>query len=123
MRHAARILALCLLLLAPAPPPPHLEADASHSELAAGDVLSIDAHLFDSAAPIAIAAPAGFDLLSSDVGPGRALWRYQVASNAPKGLARFVVRSGGLSADVWVRVGPVVWPPPRRSVYVPIVRR
>jgi hypothetical protein len=112
-------LLLCLLLLAPA----HLEADASRSELTHGDVFSIDAHEFESVALIAIEPPAGFDLLSSDVGPGRALWRYQVASNAPKGLARFVVRSGGLSADVWVRIGPVVWPPPRHSLYLPCVRR
>jgi hypothetical protein len=111
-------LLLCLLLLAPA----HLEADASRSELTHGDVFSIDAHEFESVALIAIEPPAGFDLLSSDVGPGRALWRYRVAG-APKGLARFVVRSGGLSAEVWVRVGPVEWPPPRRSVYVPIARR
>ena len=117
-----RLIALLLILALLVPAPAHLEADASRSELRAGDTFSIDAHEFDTSGPITIAAPAGFDLLSADVSTGRALWRFRVADDAPKGLARFVVRAGGLSAEVVVRVGPVVWPPAYFRLYLPAAR-
>lgn len=129
------ILALLAFLSIPAQAaqvaPLHLEADIGRSELIAGDAVSIDAHLFndgDATAPgdIQISAPEGFVALtdtqiSGDIPAGGALSlraRYQVATDAPKGLARFVVRGGGQVATVVVRVGP----PPSARVWVPMAR-
>lgn len=123
-----------MLLLQAAPQ--SLHATASRSEFVRGDLLTISAYLFnDSAAPvigqITITAPAGFVALTAQsstgtVAPGRALhadFRYRIAQDAPKGVARFVVRSGGMVRVVTIRVGPIESRPPWRRVWLGMVRK
>lgn len=119
-----------------APAPLALQATVGRSEFVRGETLTISAYLYnDSAAPVIgqiwVAAPPGFVALTTQtitgtVAPGRALhadFRYRVASDAPKGLARFVVRSGGMVRVVVVRVGPIESRPPWRRVWLGIVRK
>ncbi|MDQ2995472.1 MAG: hypothetical protein M3R61_00230 [Chloroflexota bacterium] len=131
---------LCLLcaLIAPAHAAPllRLEASTVRSEFTASDTFTITAYLFndgdtDTSGVITISAPLGLvacspDTIAGDIAPDRALQLnacYRVAADAPPGLARFVVRGGGLTRAVIVRVGPVVAPfvapPPIYRVYVP----
>jgi hypothetical protein len=137
-----------LLMLALASPavaarPLHLEADARQTEFVRGDIVVIDAYLFNDGdtpetAELGIKGPAGFELVQASpaslttVEPGHAIhakFGYRVLTTAPHGLATFVVVAldGAerplAQVAVVVRIGPVEWPPPRRSVYVPIARR
>jgi hypothetical protein len=136
MRFLLRFLLLLILFYPAHAAPAHLEADASRSELVAGDTFAIDAYVFNdgsvpTSASFDIQGPAGFELVEAteveaSVAPGQALharFVYRVLPLAPKGLARFVVSTGGLSADVWVRVGPIEWPAPLRTLYLPLARR
>jgi hypothetical protein len=145
-----RLISTVLLMLALASPavaarPLHLEADASRQEVLRGDIVTIDAYLFnDGTTPVqgvlGIRGPAGFELVQATpasivtIAPGRAIhakFGYRVLASAPHGLATFVVVAFGdddadlplAQVPVVVRIGPVEWPPPRRSVYLPIVRR
>lgn len=111
----------------------HLEADASRQEVQRGDVVTIDAYLFnDGAAPALatfdIVGPPGFELIdapqesnSTTIAPGQAAhvrFVYRVLQVAPHARATFVVRGGWQTATVVVRVGP----PPQKRVWMPIAR-
>jgi hypothetical protein len=105
-----RLISTVLLMLALASPavaarPLHLEADASRQEVLRGDIVTIDAYLFnDGTTPVqgvlGIRGPAGFELVQATpasivtIAPGRAIhakFGYRVLASAPHGLATFVV--------------------------------
>lgn len=139
----ALIITLWLVTPAPAAPPLHLEATSRRSEFVRGDIVTIDAYLFnDGTAPaiatLGIRGPAGFELvqaspaLTTTIAPGRASsasFGYLVLQATTKGLATFVVvalddaEQPTQEVAVVVRIGPLEWPPPRRSVYLPVARR
>lgn len=131
-----KFVTVMLLVLLIQTTPIALQASTARSEFVRGEQLTISAYLFnDSGVPLAgqitVAAPPGFVALGAEstagqIEAGRALRldaRYRIADDAPKGLARFVVRSGGMVREVWVRVGPIESAPPWRRLWLGMVRR